>query len=834
MARLLEDFRYAVRTLRKAPLFTTVAVFSLALGIGANTAIFTLIDQLILQLLPVRNPQELVLLTARGQHYGSNTGGNAISYPMYQDFRDKNEVFQGMFCRYSALFSLTSEGRTELALGELVSGNYFPVLGVGAASGRVFTAQDDLVQGGHPLAVLSYNFWKTRFGGDPGVIGKRIVVNGYPLTIVGVSQAGFDGVEPGSSVQIRVPMMMKMQIIPGRFYNLNDRRGRFVQAFGRLKPGVGIDHAKAGLQPLFHQILNMEVVQKEFATATEDTKQKFLKMSMDLLPASKGRSYLRQQFYNPLLALMAIVALVLLIACSNVANLLIARATSRQKEIAVRLALGAGRGRLIIQLLIESLLLAGAGGAAGLGLAVVMDKALIGFLPAVVSGSVNLTSSPDLPVLGFTLAVSMVTGLIFGLVPAIQSTRPELAGTLKDQAGAVVGGTSVMLRKSLVVAQVALSLLLLIGAGLFVQSLKNLRGVNPGFQTANLATFAVNPLLNGYKDDRVFQFYRQLHDRMNQLPGVTSSALAIMAVLDGNEWDSTVTVEGYSTKVGEFVDPHMQFISPGFFETMGIPILLGRDFSIRDEKGTLKVGIINEKFAKRYFAGLNPIGRHIGQGGDPGTKLDIEIIGVAKDTRYESVRDEIPYEVYLPYLQMNFVQGMTAYLRTQGDPASFFPTLRQAVSEVDSNVPVYRIRTLEQQVDKSLLTERMLAMLATVFGCLATVLAAVGLYGVMAYLVVRRTREIGIRMALGANGGNVIWLVMREVLVLAGAGVLIGLPVAWGLTRLVQTQLFGIAPTDLPTMAMAAIGIAAVALLSGYLPAQRAVGIDPMRALRWE
>ena len=834
MARLLEDFRYAVRTLRKAPLFTTVAVFSLALGIGANTAIFTLIDQLILQLLPVRNPQELVLLTARGQHYGSNTGGNAISYPMYQDFRDKNEVFQGMFCRYSALFSLTSEGRTELALGELVSGNYFPVLGVGAASGRVFTAQDDLVQGGHPLAMLSYNFWKTRFGGDPGVIGKGILVNGYPLTIVGVSQAGFDGVEPGSSVQIRVPMMMKMQIIPGRFYNLNDRRGRFVQAFGRLKPGVGIDHAKAGLQPLFHQILNMEVVQKEFATATEDTKQKFLKMSMDLLPASKGRSYLRQQFYNPLLALMAIVALVLLIACSNVANLLIARATSRQKEIAVRLALGAGRGRLIIQLLIESLLLAGAGGAAGLGLAVVMDKALIGFLPAVVSGSVNLTSSPDLPVLGFTLAVSMVTGLIFGLVPAIQSTRPELAGTLKDQAGAVVGGTSVMLRKSLVVAQVALSLLLLIGAGLFVQSLKNLRGVNPGFQTANLATFAVNPLLNGYKDDRVFQFYRQLHDRMNQLPGVTSSALAIMAVLDGNEWDSTVTVEGYSTKVGEFVDPHMQFISPGFFETMGIPILLGRDFSIRDEKGTLKVGIINEKFAKRYFTGLNPIGRHIGQGGDPGTKLDIEIIGVAKDTRYESVRDEIPYEVYLPYLQMNFVQGMTAYLRTQGDPASFFPTLRQAVSEVDSNVPLYRIRTLEQQVDKSLLTERMLAMLATVFGCLATVLAAVGLYGVMAYLVVRRTREIGIRMALGANGGNVIWLVMREVLVLAGAGVLIGLPVAWGLTRLVQTQLFGIAPTDLPTMAMAAIGIAAVALLSGYLPAQRAVGIDPMRALRWE
>ena len=833
MGTMLLDLRYAVRTLRKSPLFTAVAVFSLALGIGANTAIFTLINQLILQLLPVQHPEELVLLTARGSHYGSNTGANSISYPMYQDFRDKNEVFRGMFCRYGALFSLTSDGRTELVTGELVSGNYFPVLGVGAALGRVFTAQDDLIQGGHPLAILSYGFWKTRFGSDPGVLGKRIVVDGYPLTIVGVSQAGFDGVEPGSTVQIRVPMMMKKEIIPGRFYSLNDRRGRFVQAFARLKPGVTIDRAKAGLQPLFHQILNMEVQQKEFATATDYTKRQFLKMSMDVLPASKGRSFLRQQFYNPLMALMGIVALVLLIACSNVANLLIARATARQKEIAVRLALGASRRRLIAQLLEESVLLSAAGGAAGLGLAVLMDKALIGFLPVAVT-AVTLTATPDPRVLGFTLAVSVLTGLIFGLAPAIQSTRPELAGTLKDQAGAVVGGTSVMLRKSLVVSQVALSLLLLIGAGLFVQSLKNLKGVNPGFQTENLLSFAVNPLLNGYKDERCLQFYRQLTDRLNALPGVTSAALAIMPVLDGNEWDSTVAVEGYTTKQGEAVDPHMQFVSPGFFDTMGIGVLLGRDFSIRDEKSAPKVGIVNERFAKRYFGGANPIGRHIGQGGDPGTKLDIEIVGVVKDTRYESMRDEVPYEVYLPYRQMNFVQGMTAYLRAKGDPAGLFPMLRQVVREVDSNVPVYRMRTLEQQVDKSLVTERMLAMLATVFGCLATVLAAVGLYGVMAYMVVRRTREIGIRMALGAGGGRVIWLVMREVMLLAAIGVVLGLPAAWALTRLVQTQLFGIDPADLPTMLLAAFGIASVALLSGYLPARRAIGIDPMRALRWE
>jgi len=825
--------RYAIRTLRKAPLFTAVAVFSLALGIGANTAIFTLINQLILQLLPVRNPQELVLFTAHGSHYGSNTGANSISYPMYQDFRDKNEVFQGMFCRYGTLLSLTADGRTELVIGELVSGNYFPVLGVGAALGRVFTAQDDLIQGGHPLAVLSYGFWKTRFAGDPGVLGKKIVVDGYPLTIVGVSQAGFDGVEPGSTVQVRVPMMMKKEVIPGRFYSLNNRRGRFVQAFGRLKPGMTLEKAKAGLQPLFHQMLQMEVEQKEFATATPYTKQQFLKMSMDLLPASKGRSFLRQQFYNPLLALMAIVALVLLIACSNVANLLIARATSRQKEIAVRLALGAGRRRLIAQLLAESILLSAAGGLAGLGLAVLMDKALIGFLPVAVT-PVNLTSTPDARVLGFTLAVSVLTGLLFGLVPALQSTRPELAGTLKDQAGAVVGGTSVLLRKSLVVAQVALSLLLLIGAGLFVQSLKNLKGVNPGFQTDNLLSFAVNPTLNGYSDERCFEFYRQLADHLTAVPGVSSAALAIMPVLDGNEWDSTVTVEGYSTKQGEYVDPHMQFVSPGFFDTLGIHVLLGRDFTLRDEKNAPRVAIVNERFAKRYFGAGNPIGRHLGMGGDPGTKLDVEIVGVVSDTRYESIRDEIPYEVYQAYRQMPFVQGMTAYLRAKGDPANLFPTLRQVVHGVDANLPVYRMRTLEQQVDKSLVTERMLAMLATVFGCLATVLAAVGLYGVMAYMVARRTREIGIRMALGAGGGSVIWMVMREVLLLAAIGVTIGLPAAWAVTRLVQTQLFGIDPADVPTMALAACGIASVALLSGYLPARRAIGIDPMRALRWE
>jgi predicted permease len=832
MASVLQDLRFAFRTLRKAPLFTSVAVLSLALGIGANTAIFSLIDQLILQLLPVQNPEELVLLTARGSHYGSNTGANAISYPMYQDFRDKNTVFQGMFCRYGTAFSMSYEGKTELASGEFVSGNYFPVLGVGAALGRTFTAQDDLNQGGHPQAVLSYGYWKTRFAGSPDVLGKKLVLNGYPITIVGVSQPGFDGVEPGYSPQIRVPMMMKKELTPGPFYSLNDRRGRFVQAFGRLKPGMTPEHAKAGLQPLFHQILQMEVQDKAFARATPHTKEQFLKMSMDVLPASKGRSGLRQQFTNPLYALMAIVALVLLIACSNVANLLIARATARQKEIAVRLAIGASRARLIGQLMWESLLLSLAGGAAGIGLAMLIDRGLISFLPQGVT-PYTLSSTPDVRMLGFTLAVSIVTGLIFGLAPALQSTRPALAGTLKDQAGSVVGGTSVGLRKALVVAQVALSLLLLVGAGLFMQSLNNLRTLNPGFVTDNLISFALNPMLNGYTQERGLQFYRQLTEKLSQKPGVVSSTLAVMPLLDGSEWDSSVTVEGYAAKQGEWINPHMQFVSPGFYATLKVPVLLGRDFTIRDGKGAPKVGIVNERFAKRYFTG-SPVGRHVGMGGDPGTKTDIEIIGVVADTRYEGLRDEIPHELYIPYPQLESVQGMTAYVRAAGDPTQLLNSMRTLVNEVDPNVPIYRLRTLEQQLDKSLMSERLLASLSSVFGTIATLLAAIGLYGVMAYMVTRRTREIGIRMALGARSTTVIWLVMREVMLLASIGVAIGLVGAFGATRLVQAQLFGILPTDLLTMIGGAFGIAAVAALAGYLPARRATTIDPMIALRWE
>ncbi|MGA2040034.1 MAG: ABC transporter permease [Bryobacteraceae bacterium] len=830
---MLQDLRYAFRALRKSPLFVIVAVVSLALGIGANAAIFSLVNQLMLELLPVKHPEQLVLLQAKGEHYGSNTGDNSISYPMYQDFRDKNPVFAGMFCKYGMRLSLTTEGRTELVSAELVSGNYFPVLGVRAALGRVFTASDDLVQGGHPLVVLSYGYWTTRFAADPGVIGRKIVVAGYPMTIVGVSQAGFDGVEKGYSPQIRIPMMMKHEVTAGPWYSLNDRRGRFVQAFGRLKPGETMEQAKAGLQPLFHQILSGEVREKDFAKTTDYTRQQFLRMWMNLLPASKGHSYLREQFSKPLAALMGMVGLVLLISCSNLANLLVARATARQKEIAVRLALGASRARIVCQLLLESTLLSLAGGAAGVALALWIDHALIAFLPASVA-ALTLTATPDWRVLLFTLAVSVLTGLVFGLAPALQASRPKLASTLKDQAGAVIGGAAVALRKGLVTAQVALSLLLLIGAGLFLQSLNHLKELHPGFQLDHLVTFAVDPTVNGYKPERSLEYYRQLEEKLRALPGVNAEGLAVVAVLDDDEWDSSIAVEGYTAKQGEWVDPHMQYVSPGFFEAMRIPVLLGRGFDLRDDKGTPPAAIVNEKFARRYFGSASPIGRHIGMGGNPGTKLDIEIVGVVRDTKYENMRDEVPYELYRPYRQVEFVVGTNAYVRTASEPANFFPALRHAAQSVDTNVPVFGMRTLEQQMDISLVTERMLATLSSAFGLLATLLAALGLYGVMAYMVERRTREIGIRMALGAAGGNVIWLVMREVIVLSVAGLAIGLTGAWGLTRLIEAQLFGIHASDPTTMILACASIAAVAGLAGYVPARRATAVDPMRALRFE
>jgi predicted permease len=829
MTSVVQDLLYAVRSFRKTPVFSIVAVLSLALGIGANTAIFSLVDQLILRLLPVQDPEHLVVLSARGRHYGGNNGRNALSYQMYQDFRDRNQVFSGMMCRYRTIFAVSTDNQTDVVNGELVSGNYFPLLGIRPAAGRLFSASDDLRQSQHPIAVLSYAWWTARFNADPSVIGKTIKVNNYPLTIVGVAQPAFDGVEPGLPALIYIPMMMSQDVRPG-FNSLWNRRQRWVNVYGRLKPGVTLEQAKAGLQPLFHQIIAGEVLEPPFRNATPSDKEQFLRMYMEVLPGSQGNTNLRRQYEKPLWVLMGVVGLVLLIACANLASLLTARAAARQKEIAIRLAIGSSRARMLQQLLTESLLLSLAGGAAGILLAMTMVKGLLAFLPTVITGY-NISPTPDPRILAFTFVLSILTGVVFGLAPALQSTRPNIAPTLKDQAGSVMGsGAQVRFRKALVAAQVTLSLLLLIGAGMFVRSLSNLHTLDPGFKTTNIIQFNLNPRAVGYDPPRTRAFFRRLDERLHRIPGVLNSTFASVGLLTGNEWDNWVTIDSRPRKAGQEVpDPHLNHVNYDYFAAMQIPILQGRGFTKKDDVDDPKVAVVNATFAKKYFPDGIAIGHRIGLGSDPTTVTDIEIVGVVADTRYEGLRDEIPDELYL-YSNT----GGVVYVRTERDSAAVMPAVRAAVRELDPNMPIPIMMTLDQQLEESLVSERMIATLSAVFGALATALAIIGLYGVMAFMVTRRSREIGIRMALGAQSGNVVWLVMREVLVLVASGIAIGAPVAWALGKVVQAQLYGVAPHDPMSIALPTLVLAAVALLAGYIPARRAAGYDPVRVLRYE
>ena len=824
--------RYAIRSLYKSPLFTLVAVFSLALGIGANTAVFTLLDQAILRFLPVQDPGSLAQLKEVGAYYGSNTGMNALSYPIYRDFLEQNQVFSGMFCSATKPFSLTFNGRNERAMGEVVSGTYFDVLGIRPALGRLFTAADDKTRDGAPYAVLGYDYWQNRFGGDTSVVGHEILVNNHKFNIVGVSARGYQGVAPLFSAQIYVPIMMAGQVTQEN-KPFDDRRRRWVQVFGRLKPGVSRSQAKASLQPIFHRILEMEVQQKEFARASAYTRAQFLRMTLDVMPGGGGQNITKQFLEAPLWAMMAMVGLVLLIACANVANLMIARATSRQKEIAIRISLGASRARIVRQLLLESALLSFGGGLLGLLISAVSMRLLMRIMPHI-EPPLKFITVPDPRVLLFALIVCLGTALLFGLAPALQASRGDVAPTLKDQANAVSAGGNAGWRKLLVCFQVSLSLLLLIGAGLFVRTLQNLKNLSPGFEVSSLIAFDLDPTLSGYDADRAKLFYRGLTEKMRSTPGVRAAALSVVAPLNFDEWDSTVTVEGYASKPGEDMNPWVNYVSPDFFRTLKIPIFAGRDFLDRDIVGAPQVAIVNENFAHHYFGDRSPIGHRIGMGGDPGTKTDIEIIGVVRDIRYQTMRQAPPRQVFFPYLQNKWATGMTAYVRTDMDPNSMFNVLRGAVHQLDANLPMYQLRTEERQVNDSLAVERLAASLSTAFGILATVLAAIGLYGVMAFLVTRRTREIGIRMALGALSSNVVWMVLREVMVVVAVGIAIGLPCALAVTRLVRNQLFGMSPYDPSVICFSLLGIAVLAGLSGYLPARRASRVDPLIALRYE
>lgn len=844
MANLLADLRYALRTLGRSPLFAAVAILSLALGIGANTAIFTLIDQIVLRKLPVKDPESLVMLFQRGAHNGSNMGGRMHSYPIYQDYQQKADPLAEVLCRRQVNTSLSVDNQTERVDAEMVSGNFFTMLGVKAAVGRVFNSEeDDRVYEGHPVVVLSYSYWVSRFSKDPNVIGKKILVNNFPMNIVGVSAEGFAGLDPAQSPQIRVPILMKSMMVPEwTWIKMDDRRSRWVQVFARLKPGYTAESAQGPMLGLFRQIREYEMTLPAAAKWSAYQRQQFMKGTLHVEKADTGYSGLRNDFSSALIVLMCMVGLVLLIACANVANLLIARAFARQKEISVRLSLGASRGQLVRQLLVESMVLSVAGGVAGIALAFAMTRGLLALVP-VEGNPLLIRPEPDARILLFTLGVTVLTGLVFGLVPALRASRGDLWTALKDTVGSIAGtgGGSLFLRKGLIAAQVALSFLLLFGAGLFVRSLQNLKTTDTGVQEMhNLVTFQVSPALNGYDTPRAVQFYRDLLENIRALPGVRGAGYNAVPLLHGWEWDSSMAVEGHQFKDGEDMQAFMNALSPGYFQTMGIPLLEGRDFRQSDAKDwdlgnqtTVggKVAIVNRKFAKHFFGEKSAIGRHVGWGGGPDSKLDIEIVGVVADSLYEGPREGVRRQVFIPNYGKNSV---CFYVRIASSSQAAYTALRSEVKKLDSAMPVYELKTLQTQLDETLLTERLIALLSAGFGFLATLLAAIGLYGVMAFVVARRTKELGVRLALGAQRSSLMWLVMKEVLLLLVIGLAIGVPSALGLGRYVASQLYGIQGHDPWIASTTVLLLSAVSAVAGMIPARRASMIDPIVALRFE
>ncbi len=827
------DLRLALRGLRRSPLFATVAILSLALGIGANTAIFTLIDQILLRKLPVKSPDQLVMLFQRGSHNGSNMGGRMHSYPIYQDYQQKAEPLAEVLCRRLVPASVSVDNQTERVTAEMVSGNYFSMLGVAPAIGRVFNSrEDDQVFMGHPVVVLGYDYWNTRFARDPSIIGKKILVNNYPMQVVGVSAQGFAGLDPAESVQIRVPVLMKDAMVPDwGWVHMDDRRTRWVQVFARLKPGYTVESAKAPLQGLFTQTRTYEMTLPAAKNWSQYSRDQFMKGQLVVESAAIGYSNLRNDFSTPLLVLMCMVGLVLLIACANVANLLIARAFMRQREIAVRLSLGASRARLVRQLLVESLTLSFAGGIVGLVLAFALTRGLLALVP---TGNQPLLISPrpDARILAFTIALTFITGIVFGLLPALRASRPDPWTTLKDTMGSIAGtGGSLFLRKGLVTAQVALSFLLLFGAGLFVKSLQNLKTTDTGVALDNLVTFQVAPALSGYSDDKAVQFNRDLLERLRSAPGVKSAAAASVAILSGDEWDSSTAVEGHRFADGEDQQAFMNAFSPGYFETMHIPILEGRDFRQSDIVQNPTVAIVNRKFAEHFFPGKSALGKRLGRGGGPNTKLTIEIIGVVGDALYEGPREGVHRQVFVPAWGKGSV---VYYVRTSIASSSVFTAVRNEVKQLDVTMPIYDMKTVQGQLDETLLTDRLIALMSAGFGLLATILASIGLYGVMAFVVARRRKELGIRLALGAQPSLVIWMVMREVLILLAIGLAVGIPAAMLLGRYISSVLYGVKPSD-PWMATwTMVLLAVVSAVAGLIPARRASRIDPILALRHE
>jgi len=832
----MPNIRLALRTLFKSPFITLVAILSLALGIGANSAIFSLFDQMILRPLPVPQPQALVNLKTPGPKPGSNSCSQAggcdevFSYPMFRDLERVQDSFTGLAAHRNFGGSVGYQGTSLAADGLLVSGSYFPTLGVTPAIGRLLTPEDDKTVGGHFVVVISHDYWRTRFALNPAILNEAVIVNGQAMTVVGVAPRGFNGTTLGNVPDLYVPLTMRGLMSPG-FNGFENRRNYWAYVFGRLKSGVSIDQATVAINGPYRSILN-DVEAPLQKGMSDETMARFRAKQITTEPGHRGQSSMDNEARTPLMILLAVTGTVLLIACANIANLLLVRGAGRAAEMAVRLSIGANRRQLITQLLTESILLAVFGAAAGLFVARWTLDVIQSIMPPGDSGLIAFSLSPTM--ITFAGAAALITGIAFGVFPALHSTRPDLAATLKNQAGQPGGAKAARrFRTTLATVQIAMSMALLVPAGLFAKSLFNVSRVDLGLKTDHMVLFSLAPELNRYTTERTRQLFERIEDEMGAVPGVTSLSAALVPVLAGDNWGNSLVVEGFEAGPDTNTNASFNGVGPGYFKTMGIALMAGREFTRADVFGAPKVAIVNQAFAKKFNLGDNPIGKRIGQSGN-NAKPDIEIVGFVQDAKYSDVKREVPPQYYLPYRQEERLGYGYFYIRTSTPPEQMLLTIPALMRKIDGSLPVGDVKTMDQQIRESVAQDRIISTLSLAFAVLATILAAIGLYGVLAYTVAQRTREFGLRMALGADGGDVRGMVMKQVGKMALIGGIIGLIAAVGIGRLAQSLLFQMEGNDPLVLTVSAAALGLVAFGAGFLPAMRASKIDPMHALRYE
>jgi predicted permease len=827
--------RLAFRTLMRAPFVTVVTVLSLALGIGANAAIFSFFQQIFLRELPVRDADQMVNLSAPGPKPGSQSCSQAgscedvFSYRMFRDLEEKQDVLVGLAAHRNFGVNLAYKGNTSSASGLLVSGSYFPVLGLRPAAGRLLTPDDDRTLGGDFVAVLAYSYWETQHGLNPAIINDVITINGQSMTVVGVAPKGFEGTTLGDRPRVFVPISMRGLMSPG-FTGFENRRSYWAYVFGRLKPGVTIDRARNALNAIYKPILT-DVEAPLQQGMSEQTMARFKARELVLTEGARGQSSMQREASTPLTMLFAITGIVLLIACANIANLLLARGANRAMEMAVRLSLGAGRGQLLGQLMTEALMLALIGGVVSLAVAKWTVGLINSFLPMDAAGV--FTFRMDMSMLLFAAVLSLGTGFVFGLFPALHSTRPDLISMIRANTGQSGARSAVRFRTTLVTVQMGLAMTLLIMASLFVKSLVNVSREDLGIRIENVVTFGVSPVRNGYSRPLAMALFNQLEEALGALPGVTAATASMVPVLSGSSWANDVSVEGFQRTPDTDANSRLNQVGPGFFRTMGVTLLAGREFTASDIVGTPKVAIVNEAFARKFNLGRTPVGKLMAVGGTD-QPLDMQIVGFVKDAKNSDVKDPVPPMYFRPYRQDSTMGFIQLYVRGSTDPALLLRTIPSVMKRIDPNLPLEELKTLPQQVKENVFLDRMISTLSAAFAILATLLAAIGLYGVLAYTVAQRTREIGVRMALGANAGRVRAMVLKQVGVMTLIGGVVGIFAAIGLSKIAGTLLFGLQGNDPVAMAAAALLLGLVALAAGGIPAMKAARVDPIKALRYE